>query len=155
MTARRDPANGTSIGTSGRQTHGWVALRAPIPMELWQDGRVIGRAGGRVRLPPGQHVVDLVNERLNYRERRTVAVTAGTTSQLRPEVPSGSISLNAVPWAAVWIDDRRVGATPLGELPVALGEHVIRFEHPQLGERRETVLVKAGEVTRVTVNLRQ
>ena len=152
---RRGAADGTSIGTTGTETHGWVALRAPIPMEVWQDGRLLGRAGARVRLPAGRHVVDLVNEQLNYRERRSVAIAAGATSQLRLEVPRGSISLNAVPWAAVWIDGRRVGETPLGELPIALGEHVIRFEHPQLGERRETVLVKAGEVARVSVNLRQ
>jgi hypothetical protein len=152
---RRRAGNATSIGTAGTETHGWVALRAPIPVEMWEDGRLVGRAGARVRLPAGRHVVDLVNEQLNYRERRSVAVAAGATSQLRLDVPRGSISLNAIPWAAVWIDGRRVGDTPLGELPVALGEHVIRFEHPHLGERRETVLVKAGEVTRVSVNLRQ
>jgi hypothetical protein len=153
--AQRGSGNATSIGTAGTETHGWIALRSPIPMEMWQDGRLLGRTGARVRLPAGRHVVDLVNEQLNYRERRTVAVAAGATSQLRLDAPRGSISLNAVPWAAVWIDGRRVGDTPLGELPVALGEHVIRFEHPQLGERRETVLVRAGEVTRVSVNLRQ
>jgi hypothetical protein len=152
---RRESGNATSIGTAGTETHGWVALRAPIPIEMWKDGRLLGRAGARVRLPAGGHVVDLVNEQLNYRERRSVAIAAGSTTQLRLDAPRGAISLNAVPWAAVWIDGRRVGETPLGELPVALGEHVIRFEHPQLGERRETVLVRAGEVTRVSVNLRQ
>ena len=108
-----------------------------------------------MKLAPGQHDVELVNERLNYRERRTVAITAGATSQIRVAVPRAAISVNAIPWAVVWIDGRRVGDTPLGEVPIAVGEHVVRFEHPQLGRREETVLVRAGEVARVSVNLRQ
>jgi hypothetical protein len=144
-----------SVGTTGAETHGWVALRSPIVVEMWQGGRLLGRAGARVRLPAGSHVLDLVNERLNYREQHTVTITAGATSQLRLDAPRAAISLNAIPWAAVWIDGTRIGETPLAEVPITVGEHVVRFEHPQLGDRRTTVLVRAGEVARVSVNLRQ
>ena len=154
-TPQAPAARETSVGTTGAETHGWVALRAPFRVEMWRDGRLLGRSGSRVRLPAGQYVVELVNERLNYREQRTVAITAGVTSPLRIEAPRGAISLNAIPWAAVWIDGRRVGDTPLGEVPIAAGEHVVRFEHTQLGQRQETVIVRAGEVARVSVNLRQ
>jgi hypothetical protein len=154
-TSQAPAARETSVGTTGAETQGWVALRAPFRVEMWRDGRLLGRSGSRVKVPAGQYVVELVNERLNYRELRTVAITAGATSQLRVEAPRGAISLNAVPWAAVWIDGRPVGETPLGEVPIAVGEHVVRFEHPQLGQRQETVLVRAGEVARVSVNLRR
>jgi len=56
------------------------------------------------------------------------------------------------PWAAVWIDGNSVGETPLGNLSVVPGEHEVIFRHPQLGERRQKTLVRAGVETLVAVN---
>jgi hypothetical protein len=38
--------------------------------------------------------------------------------------------------------------------PVSLGEHQVIFRHPQLGERRETVTVRADVPTRVSTSFR-
>ena len=48
-------------------------------------------------------------------------------------VPNGSLSINALPWADVWIDGRSVGTTPLGNLSVPVGIHEIVWRHPELG----------------------
>jgi hypothetical protein len=69
--------------------------------------------------------------------------------------PNGSISINALPWANVWIDGNLVGETPLGNVSVPLGEHQIVFRHPELGERRETTIVRSDRPTRVSANLRR
>jgi hypothetical protein len=53
----------------------------------------------------------------------------------------------------VSIDGRDVGETPLANLSVPLGEHQIIFRHPQLGEHRETVVVKAGAPARVSATM--
>jgi serine/threonine-protein kinase len=67
-------------------------------------------------------------------------------------MPNGTLNINAVPWAAVWIDGNSFGDTPLGNLSLPAGSHEIVFRHPQLGERREKAMVRADTATRVTVN---
>ena len=59
-------------------------------------------------------------------------------------IPNGSLSLNALPWANVTLDGKALtGTTPFANLDVPLGPHEIVWNHPQLGERRETVIVTA------------
>ena len=47
------------------------------------------------------------------------------------------VNLNALPWAEVWIDGRRIGETPLANIKIPLGDHEAVFRHPQLSERRQ------------------
>jgi hypothetical protein len=53
------------------------------------------------------------------------------------------------------VDGREVGETPLGAVELSAGPHVVVFSHPQLGQRRQEVTVRAGETTRVSVDLRR
>ena len=46
----------------GSKASGWVAISAPTPVEILEDGRVIGASwNGGVRLTPGWHTLRLVN----------------------------------------------------------------------------------------------
>jgi hypothetical protein len=103
----------------------------------------------------GIHQWDLVNNALGYRVKRTVDIRAGQIVPLVIEPADGRLSINAVPWAQVSIDGKSVGDTPLGNVPVPIGEHEIVFRHPQLGERRETITVKSGTLTRVSATFAQ
>ena len=78
---------------------------------------------------------------LGYREQRAVQVTAGQTSDVRLEWPRGSMAINAIPWAEVFVDATRVGETPIGSIAVPIGAHEVLFRHPELGERRLSVTV--------------
>jgi serine/threonine-protein kinase len=69
--------------------------------------------------------------------------------------PNGLLSINASPWAEVWIDGKPAGETPLANLSVSLGEHEIVFRHPDMGEQRRTALVRVDGVTRVSVNFQR
>jgi hypothetical protein len=82
-------------------------------------------------------------------------VKTGQTTALAVSVPNGRLSINALPWAEVWIDDKLVGETPLGNVALPIGAHQIVFRHPQLGERRQSAVVRADAVSRVSVNLQQ
>jgi len=78
------------------------------------------------------------------------------TAPLPAADPSGrcSLSLGSKPWADVWIDGRRVGLTPLTDLPVACGAHEVVFTSTDLGvERRLSVNVQPGDRTRRIVDL--
>jgi hypothetical protein len=70
-------------------------------------------------------------------------------------LPRAPLSINAIPWAEVFIDGTRVGETPLGNLPQTLGAHEIVFRHPQLGERRLSIVVTTKDKNRISVDMRQ
>ena len=106
-------------------------------------------------LNPGSHSIDVVSQLLGYRDHRTIAVTAGQNTSLRVAAPQGTLSVNATPWADVWVDGTRVGETPIGEIPLSIGSHDVLLRHPEFGERRVQSLVRVGEVTRVIQDLRQ
>ena len=70
-------------------------------------------------------------------------------------VPSGTVNINAVPWASVFIDGRPVGDTPLAQIAVSAGTHEVIFKHPELGQRTVKVVVLSGNAARVSADLRK
>jgi hypothetical protein len=67
----------------------------------------------------------------------------------------GTVNINAMPWAEVWLDGRDLGQTPLGNVQIPIGSRELVFRHPDLGERRATVLVTLKEPARISVDLRK
>jgi hypothetical protein len=145
-------ASVTAAGTAA----GWVAIKAPIDLEIYQAGRLAGTtAFDRLMLPAGRHELELVNADLQFRRTVTVQVVPGNTATTVVEMPNGSLWINALPWADVWIDGRPHGTTPLGNLSVPIGSHEIVWRHPQLGERRRTIAVTATTPVRVGMDFNQ
>ena len=125
-------------------------------MEISEGGQLLGTTrSDRVMLPVGSHRIELANTSLEYSSTRTVQISAGKTASIAVTLPPGRLSVNAVPWAEVFIDGATVGTTPLGELSVPIGSHEVVFRHPQLGERRQTVIVKAQSPVRIGMDLRK
>lgn len=122
--------------------NGWVAIEAPVELEVFEAGRYLasGRVS-RISLPPGRHVLSLVNTALAYRTEETVNIVPGRYVALKVPMPSGALSINALPWADVLIDGRSVGQTPIGNLALPLGPHEVTWRHPDYGERRQMVIV--------------
>ncbi len=134
---------------------GWVSMKTPVPMQVFEEGRLVGTTeADRIMLPVGTHRLDVVSEALGYRSRHEVAIRTGQTSTLRLEMPTGALALNAQPWAEVWVDGERVGETPIGNLTRTIGPHEVVFRHPDLGEKKTTVVVTLKEPARVGVDLR-
>jgi serine/threonine-protein kinase len=135
---------------------GWVTIRSPQPLNVLENGVLVGTTrGGRLPLPPGSHQLELVSDELGYRTTETVVIRSGAESTLAVTLPDGSLSLNATPWAEVFVDGRSVGETPIGNLPVSAGSHEVVFRHPELGEQRMTAVVTVNAPTRLTADLRK
>jgi hypothetical protein len=134
---------------------GGLRLSSPVDVDVLENGRLLGSSTRPIVLTPGSHELELVNTTLGYRAREAVVVKTGQTTSLAVSVPNGRLSINALPWAEVWIDDKLVGETPLGNLSLPIGAHQLVFRHPQLGERRQSAVVRADAVSRVSVNLQQ
>jgi hypothetical protein len=140
---------------AGGPVSGWVSVKAPFSMEIREQGRLLGSTeADRVMLAAGRHELDLVNDTLGYHSTRVVQVPPGKVVSISLDLPMGVVNLNASPWAEVWIDGRRVGDTPIGNLGVAIGPHEIVFKHPQLGEKRHSISVTLNEPVRLSVDMK-
>jgi hypothetical protein len=135
---------------------GWLSLTASVPLQLREAGKIIGTTeSDRLMLPAGDHDLELANDALGYRTQRKVHINAGKTTAARIDLPNGTLSLNASPWAEVFVDGERVGETPIGNLTRPIGRHEVIFRHPELGERRETIVVTTQGTARLGVDLRK
>ena len=140
----------------GAVAAGWIAVTSPIVLQLREGGKLIGTSeSDRVMLTAGDHDIEFGNEALGFTGRRTLHVNAGKTTATKVDLPNGSLSINAQPWAEVFVDGERVGETPIGNLTRRIGTHEVIFRHPDLGERKETVVVGVGKPARIGVDLRK
>jgi serine/threonine-protein kinase len=135
---------------------GFVAFRSPLNLRVSEGGKVLGTtSAGKLSLSAGRHELELASPTLDFRTRMTVYITPGQTAGLAVDVPQGTVSINALPWADVFLDGRPVGITPLANLRVPIGSHEIVWRHPTLGERKRVVNVTAKTPVRVGMDLRQ
>jgi hypothetical protein len=133
---------------------GWVSLATPVDTQLYENGRLIGTSRiDRIMMPVGRHDVEIVNEPLQYRVKHSVDVVPGKVSPIKLEWPKGTVSLNALPWAEVWVDGEKIGETPIGNLALPIGPHEIVFRHPELGERTYAISTMTSSPTRLTVDM--
>jgi hypothetical protein len=143
-------------GADGAPVSGWLAVSAPGELQIFENKRLIGTTQAeRMMVSAGRHELELVNEAIGYRAVRTVQVTAGKVTPIKIEFPKGTMALNAVPWADVWVDGEKVGETPIGNLQVTIGTHDIVFRNPDLGEQRHKVTVTLTAPARLSVDLRK
>ena len=130
-------------------------MSSPIVLNVFESGKLVGSTAGPIAMSEGSHGLDLVNEELAYRSHVNVNVKSGQLAALAVSVPSGRVSINAVPWADVWIDGTASGQTPLANLSLPIGQHDIIFRHPQFGDQRMVAVVKSEGLTRVSANLQR
>lgn len=134
---------------------GWVTFESPIPLELRENGRVVGTtAVDRLMLPAGDHEIEMVNESLGFRATQRIAIVAERTTSVPVQVPSGTININALPWAEVWLGGERIGETPIANLSRPIGSYEVLLRHPQFGERRARLTVSTTQTARLGVDMR-
>lgn len=133
---------------------GWIAVTGGVPAQIFEDGTLLGSTTlPKLMLTAGRHELAFVNEALGFHVTRTVQVRAGRTEAVDLETPTGTAFINARPWAEVFVNGRRVGQTPIANLSLPIGRHEVVFRHPQLGERRQAIVVGVGVPARIGVEL--
>jgi hypothetical protein len=134
-------------GPSGR-----LRVRSPIPLQILREGRLLGTSTAAwIPLEAGDHTLEVVGEEFEFATYRQVQMRPQGIVTLTVDVPAGHADFDAEPRAEVWVQGRRLGETPLASVELPLGVHEVVFRHPQLGERRETVTVRARTPARVSV----
>lgn len=147
--------SGPSPAPAPRSVGGLITVTTPVAMRIYNGDRIVGTTEAEtVMLPVGTHTLSFVSDEAGYTARRTVTVQAGRTTKVVLEAPSGSVNVNAAPWAEVWVDNQRVGETPIANLQLPIGPREFVFRHPELGERRKTAIVTLKQPVRVSMDMR-
>lgn len=135
---------------------GWMSIASPVDVQIFEKGQLLGSSRSeRIMASVGRHDLDIANDALGFRVTRSITVVPGEVSSMRVDPPKGTLSLNAVPWAEVWIDGQRAGETPIGNIQVSIGQHEVVFRHPELGEQRYTPTVTLNGPARLSADLRR
>ena len=119
---------------------------------MYEGTRTIGvSSDGHISLPPGRHKITLVNGRFNYRVDVELTVKAGEITTHNVELPLGTLIVNTVPGAEVFVDGERMGSAPLVPFSTAVGTREVLVRHVDLGERRQSVDVTPGKPVELSV----
>jgi serine/threonine protein kinase len=141
---------------NGASLSGWISVSSAVDVQLFEKGRLLGSSQtDRIMVAAGNHQIELVSQALGYRATRSVQVSPGKVAQVALKLPMGSMAVNAIPWAEVWIDGEKAGETPIGNLQATIGTHEIVFRHPDLGEVRQAVTVTVATPARLSVDMRK
>ena len=129
---------------------GWLAVFAPVKVDILENGRPIGSTeGGRVLSAPGPHTIELVSRSMGFRETLHVDIKPGEVAAVTVQLPPVTIEIVAPAEAEILVDGQSVGQAPLGPLKVAVGTREIVMRHPTFGERRQVVTVTYNAPVRV------
>ena len=156
VTAPPPPPAERAITETPASGPGWIAVNGKVEVQLFEDGHLLGTSAiERIMVPAGRHDLEIVNELIGYKGTRSVQVSPGKVTTVSVDLPKGSMAVNALPWAEVWMDGNKIGETPIGNFAVPIGSHDVVFKHPDFGERRETVLVTLKSPVRLSVDMRK
>jgi len=141
---------GQAVDATVQIRPGWLAVFAPVKLEILETGRPIGSTeGGRVLSSPGPHTIELVSQSMGFRETRQVDIKPGEVAAVTIQMPPATIDIVAPAEAEILVDGQLVGQAPLGPLKIAVGTREIVMRHPTLGERRQVVSVTYNGPARI------
>ncbi|MEQ1910995.1 MAG: PEGA domain-containing protein [Vicinamibacterales bacterium] len=133
---------------------GWVSVVSDAKIRIFENDALIGSSRDRVELPSGEHELTLVDDLSGINTTRVVKVETRKTAVINVAMPTGALAVVATPRAEVWVDGNKRGDTPIGSLTLPAGAHDIVLRHAELGDRRRAVVVTAGELVSLSVDLR-
>ncbi len=147
---RPDPQDSTPSGATGA-AQPTVAIREPAPPEVSGRMESVAVPGPRPGAGNGSGPSRRVSRPVpRSRPASGVSPANGSGRHGAGEATPGRLTINARPWADVWLDGTPLGRTPVIGREVTPGSHLVRFEHPTLGARTVTRTVRPGQTLILT-----
>ena len=135
-------------------SHGTLRVQYPSGiLQVYEGERLLGTSGKPLSLPPGEHVLRVLDRVLRGEREETVTLQTGATTALKvPPFATGQVFLYGKPAneGKVSVDGAYLEELPLnGTTPLALGPHQFLVVGP--GGKRVAFawVIKGGEQTRV------
>ena len=103
--------------------------------------------GADLKLSPGRHQLELVNETVEFRQPQVIEITGGETVLLQVAPRPGSLTVEATVGTEVAVDGRSIGRTPMAAVSLAPGEYQVAFRYARGAADRQRVVVKSDATT--------
>ena len=135
---------------------GWATISSSVELEIYAGGEILGTTEeGRIELPAGTHQIELANAPLGFRTRISVDVQSGEVTEYTVALPDGRLTVNGPAGADVWVEGSPFGQIPVLDMPTRIGTHEVIVRHPEEGEWREFVAVRADVPAVLTIETAQ
>ncbi|MEW5738298.1 MAG: protein kinase [Myxococcota bacterium] len=127
------------------------------------DGRVWGNTPIQLELLAGTYIVTVKNEEQGFEQTKRITLGPGDKKSwfaAPPKPGKGTLEIHAPPFAAMFVDGKKVTSVPVASKTVEVSEGTHRIELvledpslPQPRKKKRTVQVKANAVTTLDVNM--
>ena len=141
------------------QQNGTLQILAPNGSNVYVDNRLVANGSITGVATAGNHTVRVTQEGFSD-FNQTVNVNVGQTTvvdarNLQPVVTNGSLRINTLPGAQVFINNQFVGSVTdsSAELPLAAGQYALTVRLDGYRDFQQNVVVSGGRVTVVNANL--
>ena len=141
------------------QQNGTLQILAPNGSNVYVDNRLVANGSITGVATAGNHTVRVTQEGFSD-FNQTVNVNVGQTTvvdarNLQQVVTNGSLRINTLPGAQVFINNQFVGSVTdsSAELPLAAGQYALTVRLDGYRDFQQNVVVSGGRVTVVNANL--
>lgn len=135
--------------------YGQFNLITNVPVNAIIDGKDYGLTPIRnLLLMSGFHDVRVKNEEYLIDETQQIYIEPGTPYEKTLALGHfGTVNLNAVPWAEVYVDEKFIGQTPIANLRLTVGTHEVKFKNPKYPIKKRNINVEEGTTLDVSADL--
>jgi serine/threonine-protein kinase len=155
-------AGGTAIDPEPVRVAVLLVESSP-PGTVFADGKDWGETPVTLELMPGDYTVTVRNDDKGFTQTRRFTLAGGDRKKwyaAAPKQEPGTLEINAPPFAAMYVDGKKVTSVPVAskrvELPAGTHRVELVLEDPSLPKARKkkrTVRVTAGETTKLDVDM--
>ena len=126
-----------------------LTLTTQAGADIYVDGRKLGTGRWSGTLELGEYSVETrqASHKSSYTNLSVLPQTAGKTIVLNDPLPIyGSLIVDGTPMdAVVYVDNKRVGVSPLVYGELLIGSHTVRLEKEGYAKQEKTIVVSEGQ----------
>ena len=159
--------NKISFGEKTRSTFNYTLQKRVIKYEKcsfairggFGDIFIDGEKVGFTPIPPqklsvGKHHIGVKGKTIEPYERDVVVKNGGeNTFKILLKKNWGYLVVNSKPWSWVYIDNKKIGSTPVAKLKLKTGKHKLRLKNPKMRTLVETITIKSGQTLTLSKKL--
>ena len=156
-----------TIETEIEFENGWISISTKPYAEVYVDGVKVGNTPvSKEPVPAGRHHITLVNKNMGVDISVSVEVSnkqhvkiVKDLKKIKPPFPpvppikpigKGWLSVNSSPPATVYVDNEKIGLTPLFKIPLKAGKHEVQLVNEEFDiQDHFKVTIKKGKTKKV------